>query len=263
MFRPLPHKKGSLTIYLLLLIVAPALMVALRQCSVKGIGERREAIAGGDTINVAIEISPMGVTISGDTLGGYYYDIMRQLASAHGRQLRFHPFTQLKTALEGLDEGRYQVVVSDIPATAEMKGRYLFVQPGEIDRQVLVQRKDSTGTMACATQFDLGGKHVTVPHNSPFISRLRNLSHEIGDTIYVAEDSRYSSEQLIIMTAIGEIDNVVVSARVAEPLLRRYPNLDASLHVSFNQFQGWAMSPRDSILHREIAGWFKGQRTIE
>ena len=96
---------------------------------------------------------------------------------------------------------------------------------------------------------------MTVPHNSPFISRLRNLSHEIGDTIYVTEDPQYSSEQLIIMTALGEIPNAVVSARVATPLLRRYPDLDASLEISLNQFHGWAMSHRDSILQREIASW--------
>ena len=116
--------------YVLLLTVAAGLMIGMRQCSMKGIGERHEPIAGGDTINVAIEISPMGVTTVGDSLGGYYYDLIRQAAAKHGHILRFHPFTQLHTALEGLDEGRYQIVVSDIPATADMKERYLFVQPG-------------------------------------------------------------------------------------------------------------------------------------
>ena len=148
--------------------------------------------------------------------------------------------------------------MSDIPATADMKERYLFVQPGEIDKQVLVQRKDTTGAVPYANQFDLAGQHITLPNNSPFISRLRNLSHEIGDTIYVTEDLQYSTEQLVIMTAIGEVDNAVASARVAAPLLQRYPNLDASLEISFNQFQGWAMSPKDTILHREIESWFAG-----
>ncbi len=244
--------------YVLLLTVAAGLMIGMRQCSMKGIGERHEPIAGGDTINVAIEISPMGVTTVGDSLGGYYYDLIRQAAAKHGHILRFHPFTQLHTALEGLDEGRYQIVVSDIPATADMKERYLFVQPGEIDKQVLVQRKDSMGMVPYASQFDLARKHITLPHNSPFISRLRNLSHEIGDTIYVTEDPQYSTEQLVIMTAIGEVDNAVASARVAAPLLQRYPNLDATLEISFNQFQGWAMLPKDSLLHREMESWFTG-----
>ena len=63
----------------------------------------------------------MGVTTLGDTLGGYYYDLINKLASKHGRPLKFHPFTQLQTALTGLDEGRYRLVVSDIPITSELK----------------------------------------------------------------------------------------------------------------------------------------------
>lgn len=255
MFEPLPHKKGSLPLYLLLLLIAAGGMIGMRQCSARNLHERTDMIAGGDTINVAIEISPMGVTTIGDTLGGYYYDMIRNLAASHGHPLKFHPFTQLQTALNGLDEGRYQIVVSDIPATSELKDRYLFVQPGEIDRQVLVQRRDSTGLVECATQFDLATKQVTVPNGSPFISRLRNLSHEIGDTIYVTEDPQYSSEQLIIMTALGEVPNVVVSARVAAPMLKRYPNLDASLEISLNQFHGWALSHRDSVLRDTISQW--------
>ena len=143
-------------------------------------------------------------------------------------------------------------MVADIPATAELKSHYCFVNPGDVDRQVLVQLADSTGALEVATQTDLGYKHVAVPVGSPFIARLRALSHEIGDTIYVDEDPSYSSEQLVILTALGEVPRAVVSEGVARRLLRRYPRLDASVPVSFRQFQGWAMTDSimcDSIQH--------------
>jgi len=257
MFQRIPQKKGSLPLYGLLLIAATFALMAVRQCSIKTLPPMPDDIAGGDTINVAIEISPMGVYTTGDTLCGHYYNLLRDLTAANGRAVRFHPFTRLETALAGLEEGKYQIVVSDIPATTHLKNRYIFLQPGEIDRQVLVQLKDSVGTVPLKSQFNLGGAHVTVPKGSPFISRLRNLSHEIGDTIYIDENPTYSTEQLIIMTALGEIPNVVASARLAKPLLERYPNLDASLSISFNQFQGWAMMPRDSLLRDTIARWIE------
>ena len=134
------------------------------------------------------------------------------MCAVNNRQVVFHPFTRLETALEGLETGRYQLVVSDIPATAEMKDRYLFVRPVGIDRQVLVQRRDSSGNIDIHNQFDLAKRQVTVPAGSPFISRLHNLSREIGDTIYITEDPEYSSEQLIVLTALGEVHNVVVNA---------------------------------------------------
>jgi ABC-type amino acid transport substrate-binding protein len=257
MFQKLQPKKGSAALYALLIVIAVGVMISLKECSAKRLPPRQENIAGGDTLNVAIEISPMGLTTEGDTLSGVYYNMVRDLCNRHHRQVKFHPFTQLESALAALDEGKYQLVVSDIPITAELKERYLFVSPLGIDKQVLVQLRDSDGTVAIKNQFDLAGKHVTVPAGSPFISRLQNLSHEIGDTIYVQQDSEYSSEQLIILTALGEIPNAVVSAGVAGKLLPSYHQLDASLEISFNQFQGWALAKSDSTLCDTINRWLQ------
>lgn len=255
MIQKLQPRKGSVSLYLLLLAAAIGVMVMLKECSVKTLPPRIDKTATGDTLNVAIEISPVGVTMSGDTLSGVYYDLVRRMCTANNRQVVFHPFTRLETALEGLETGRYQLVVSDIPATAEMKERYLFVRPVGIDRQVLVQRRDSSGNIDIHNQFDLAKRQVTVPAGSPFISRLHNLSREIGDTIYITEDPEYSSEQLIVLTALGEVHNVVVNAGVATPYLKEYPQLDASIEISFNQFQGWALAKRDSTLRDTINTW--------
>ncbi len=261
MFEKIPQKKGNMSLYLLLLVVALGAMFMLRQCSAKQLPPKAERIAGGDTLNVAIEISPMGVSMTGDTLGGVYYTMLDKAAKEHGRIIKYHPFTRLETALEGLDAGKYRLVVSDIPATAELKQRYLFIDLVGIDRQVLVQRRDSTtDSLEIVTQFDLAKREVILPKGSPFIPRLRNLSHEIGDTIYIREDSAYSSEQLVILTALGELPRVVVSARVAAPLLKRYPSLDASLGISFNQFHGWVLNKSDSLLRDTLSQWFPSVR---
>ncbi len=256
MLRHIPPKKGSASLYLILLLLSVATMIMLKECSGKQLPLKTERIAGGDTINIAIEISPMGIAMIGDTLGGVYYTMLSKEAKKHGIPVIFHPFTMLSTALKGLGDGRYQLVVSDIPITAELKNDYLFVDPIRIDRQMLVQHRDSiTGETEIKSQLDLGGKHITVPKGSPFISRLQNLSREIGDTIYIEEDDEYSSEQLVILTALGELSRVVVSEHVALPLLKRYPTLDASVAISFNQFHGWLLSPSDSILRDSISAW--------
>lgn len=118
--------------------------------------------------------------------------------------MKFHPYTRLEDALQWLDEGRCRLIVGDLPVTAEMRDRLIFVNPVGVDKQVLVQLADTTGN-AVRTQIDLAGKTVYVPKESPYIQRLRNLSHEIGDTIYIIENAEYSPEQLVILTALGEI----------------------------------------------------------
>ena len=255
MLQKLQPRKGSISLYMLLLAAAIGIMIMLKECSAKTLSPREDKTAAGDTLNVAIEISPIGVTMTGDTLSGTYYNLVRKICAENKRPVVFHPFTRLETALEGLDNGRYQLVVSDIPATAEMKERYLFIKPVGIDRQVLVQRRDSNGNIEIKDQFGLANQHVTVPVGSPFISRLQNLSREIGDTIYITEDREYSSEQLIILTALGEIPNAVVNAGVVAPYLKEYPQLDASIEISLNQFQGWALSRRDSTLRDTLDTW--------
>ena len=261
MFEQIPQKKGNMSLYLLLLLVALGTMFMLKECSSKQLPPKAERIAGGDTLNVAIEISTIWVTMTCYTLGAVYYTMLNAAAKKHGQVIKFHPFTQLETALKGLDAGKYRLVVSDIPATAELKQKYLFIDPVDIDRQVLVQRKDSiTDSLEIVTQFDLARQKVILPKGSPFISRLRNLSHEIGDTIYILEDSTYSSEQLVILTALGELPRVVVSARIASHLLKRYPYLDASLGISFNQFHGWVLNQSDSLLRDTISQWCQENR---
>lgn len=260
----LQAKRGSLWLYLVLLILAPTLMIMLRQCSSKKIGPQPDMAAGGDTLNIAIEISPAGLDLSGDTLTGYYYNMLRRISAAAPDSaplpMRFLPFTRVEDALTWLNEGRCRMVVGDIPITAELRNKYIFVDPVALDRQVLVQLRDTVETDTLATgssrfihnQFELAGREVRVAKGSPYIQRLRNLSREIGDTIYIIEDPDYSPEQLAILTATGEVPLAVVSESTAKSLSSSYPNLDHSVAISLNQFQSWLLMPADSLLRDRI-----------
>ncbi|MFH8142303.1 MAG: transporter substrate-binding domain-containing protein [Muribaculaceae bacterium] len=253
-YKKLEAKKGAVAIYALLLAVALGLMLTARQCSTKRIGARADDVAGGDTLNVAIEISPTGLSLAGDTLSGIYYDLLRETCRRHGQPVKFHPYTRLEDALRWLEEGRCRLVVGDIPVTAELRDRLIFVNPVGVDKQVLVQLADTSG-VAIRNQFDLARQTVYVARESPYVQRLRNLSHEIGDTIHIVESAEYSPEQLVILTALGEIPRAVVNRSTAESLSARYPSLDISVAISFNQFQSWALSPRDTLLRDTLDQW--------
>ena len=137
-------KKGRLGVLVASLVAAIALMFAARQCSSGRIGERPDMFAGGDTLNVAIEISPTGMSLAGDTLSGEYYDLIRKLCREHGVPVKFHPFTRPEDAVEWLLSGRCRLLVGDIPVTAETRESFIFVDPVGLDRQVLVQLRDTT-----------------------------------------------------------------------------------------------------------------------
>lgn len=187
--------KPSAKLLIGLLAGVLALMFMLRQCSTEVTDNSRAFIPGsGDTVNVAIEYSPMSLFRYADTLGGFNYDMLRQLLAREGRQLKFHPVASTASALENLDNGIFDIVVADFPVTAGMRSRYRFTEPVYLDRQVLVS-SDST----VRSQLDLAHRTIRVPEGSPVADRIRNLAREIGDTIYVVEDSLYGPEQLFTL----------------------------------------------------------------
>ena len=67
--------------------------------------------------------------------------------------------------------------------------------------------------------------------------RINSLSREIGDTIYVVQDSVYGPEQLFMMVATGDIKYAVINESIARKMAATHPNVDISQAISFTQFQ--------------------------
>ena len=244
-----PKATYRMVLYTALLLCAIAAMWMLGRCSSsQATSERAYEASEGDTVDVAIEMSPMSIYTYADTLGGFNYDLVRAVGGSSHLNLRFHPMVSIEKAIEGLDKGTFDIVVADLPLTVEFQEKYSCSEPVYLDKQVLVQRRDSAGNVEVNHQLDLAGKTVWVVANTPAASRLRNLAAEIGDTIYVHEQSEYNSEQLFILTAIGDVKLSVVNEKVASAMKENYPDADLSTAVSFTQFQTWLMRKNDSLL---------------
>lgn len=191
----------------------------------------------GDTINVAIAYSPMSLYRYGDTLGGFNYEMMREMAAMYGDKFKFFPVTSVSESLDRLERGDYGIVVADIPVTASLNERFRMSVPVYTDRLVLVSR-DTTVT----TPLDLAGKQVWAVAGSPAAERLENLSREIGDSIHIHDTHSYNAEQLVMLVNAGEIERAVVNQEVAQRLRPECPDVRISAQVSFSQFQSWIMN---------------------
>ena len=245
-------KHGQLALYATLLVVAVALMAALRHCSGGNATADRPTASGGDTIDVAIEYSPATCYTFDDTLGGFDYDLLRLLAAQHGTPLKFHTIVTLRRGLDGLADGTYRLLVAQFPVTAQQRQHYIFTEPVYIDQQVLVQR---SGLNTIDSQLLLAGDTVHVVAGSPMASRIEGLSREIGDTIHVVAEPLYGPEQLTMMVAAGEIKYAVVNRRIARQMAQRIGGIDCSLEISLSQFQAWALAPRDIALRDSLNIW--------
>ena len=250
--RPRPAR-GRALLYAVLLVAALTCMVMLRECSIFRSYRIPYLPSSGDTLDVAIEYSPMSLYRYDDTLGGFNYDVIREIARQKGLPLKFHPLTNISQGLDGLDSHKYDILVADVARTTDMQDRVIFTEPSFLDKQVLVQMRDSvTRKGRVQTQIELGGDTVWVPKGSPAVSRLHNLSREIGREIPVKESDEYGSEQLFMLTSLGQIPMAVVNEATALRLAKDYPQVDVSLGISFTQFQSWLIArdrqqPADSI----------------
>ena len=241
-------KNWQLALYAVLLVVVVGLMFSLKNCGKKSIVQvdstRVDRASSGDTIDVAIEYSPLSYYTYGDTTGGFYYELINLMSQNYGINIKFHPFSRLNDALWGLEKGVYDFVAAQFPVTMENKENYLFSEAIYLDKQVLVQR--NTDSIAIKSQLDLAGDTVTIVKGSPMRERIMSLSREIGDTIYVISDPDYGPEQLFLMVASGDIKYAVINETIARKMAASHPNVDISQAISFSQFQSFFMK-KDNI----------------
>ena len=247
-------KKGSMAMYLLLLVGVLLAMVALKNCD--RFLEQKSDKQGNELV-VALEYAPLSCYTYDDTLGGFSYDLLRMVARYAGLKPVYQPMVALSTSLEQLKNGSYRIVCAEFPVTKENKQEYVFTDPIYIDRQVLVQRKQEDGSVPVKSLLDLAMDTVWVVDGSSIQTRLLNLSHEIGDTIYVKTDKEYGAEQLFMRVASGEIKQAVMNEGVASVLAKRYPDVDISTAISFSQFQSWVLRKGDEAFCDSINAWLE------
>lgn len=244
--------KGKTVLYVALLALTVALMVMLSRCD-KPVTPPQDQPSGGDTLDIAIEYSPVTYYSYEDTLGGFDYDLLRLVSQLSGRPMKFHPIVTLAKGLEGLNDSTYDVLVAQFPMTAAGRERYLFTNPIYIDKQVLVQRA-ATGVKR---QFQLAGDTVWVVKGSPMKERIEGLSREMGDTIHVMTDSIHGAEQLMMRVASGEIKFAVVNRSIANAMTTKLNGLDVSVDISLSQFQAWVLRKNNQALCDSINCWLE------
>lgn len=256
-------KVPSAGLLLTFLAAVAAVMFMLSKCSRPVTVPPEFVKPGGDTLCVAIEISP--VTTGADdadvrgtngagtdrdrfSANDSYYGMIMDMSRREKRPMVIVPVT-FDEGVKGLEEHIYDILIADIPATVVQKKRFLLTESVDVDRQVLVQMRggEDGDTMMYGSPFDLLDDTVYVAHGSPFVARIGNLANEMGGTIHVVEDDNYGQEQLIMMVMSGERPNAVVNERQAAAFAADNPALDYSVVISLNQPLSWAVADGDTL----------------
>ena len=203
---------------------------------------------------VLTDSSRLGFSVKGDSVYGFQYEIVKAFADTLGVELVITDESNLKTCMEGLKNGDYDIIASFIPITSEWKKDALFTIPLFTSRQVLVQQidGDSLHTKRIKNHFDLANETISIPENSPYKMRLEHLSDEIANPIHVLEMKSKSTEQIVHLVALGKIKYTICDEQIAQQFKLQYPNIDVSLPIGFEQEQAWAVHSGSPKLLEEL-----------
>lgn len=252
--------------YLAPVVVVLALIFIFRNCGKqekpKGHPRDYAAIAKEGILRVVTEYNSISFYVDGDTVSGFHYELIEAFARDKGLKIEIKPLMSFEERLEGLSEGRYDVIAYGILATSELKDSLLLTSPIVLNKQVLVQRKENgdNDSLYVRNQLDLARRTLHVVKGSPSILRIQNLGNEIGDTIYIKEIEKYGDEQLIALVAHGDIDYAVCDESIAEAAADSLPQIDINTAISFTQFYSWAVSKQSPILLDSLNTWLDAFR---
>jgi Predicted soluble lytic transglycosylase fused to an ABC-type amino acid-binding protein len=258
----IPLSKLKLSGYLIpVIIIGVAAILFFRQYNKKekfqGHPRDYAAIAKEGILRIATEYNSISFYVDGDTISGFHYELIQAFARDKGLKTELTPLMSFEERLEGLSEGRYDVIAYGILATSELKDSLLLTSPIILNKQVLVQRKEKgkKDSLYIRSQLDLAQRTLHVVKGSPSILRIQNLGNEIGDTIYIKEIEKYGSEQLISLVAHGDIDYAVCDENIAQAIADSLPQIDINTAISFTQFYSWAVSKQSPTLLDSLNTW--------
>ncbi|MEA3316472.1 MAG: transporter substrate-binding domain-containing protein [Bacteroidota bacterium] len=201
----------------------------------------------------------------GETMG-YQYELMKIFADHIGVKLDIETCNDIEKSFDYLISNKCDILAYSLTKTKERDTLIDFTIPHSTTRQVLVQKKPVgwkkksekwIADSLIRNQLDLAKKEIYVQKKSSYVTRLKNLSDEIGDSIFVIESDSLEVEELIALVAKGKIKYTISDENVALVNKTYYPNLDVQTAISFPQSLAWGVRQGDDSLKKVINEWLK------
>ena len=201
---------------------------------------------------------------------GYEYELLKRLAADLEVELEVKVIHELEEMIEVLNNGGGDLIAFNLTVTKERTKAVSFTEHHTLTPQVLIQRKPDNWRKMKLHQIrrtlirspiDLIDKPLTVRMASSYVTRLENLSDELGADLNIIESqANVSTEDLISMVARGEIDYTVSDGNVAKLYYGYYPILDIDYTISLPQRIAWAVRLNSPKLLNATNEWLRKEK---
>lgn len=214
--------------------------------------------------------SPLSYFVYRGEVMGYEYELLQLYSEFTDIPVKIKLARDFGEMINMLERGEGDLIAYGLTVTSERRERLTFTDPFNTTRQMLVQRKPEGWRQMLLHRIeqtlvrnpiDLAGDTIYVRRGSAYVTRLRNLSDEIGSPIHFVEaEEGITTEELIAMVADGIIDYTVSDENIANIQSAYYRDLDVSTALSLPQQTAWAVRPSSQKLLTSLNEWLEEAR---
>ena len=218
---------------------------------IKPINYDLEQIKEAGVLRIITTYSPTGYFLyKGETMG-FEYELFNRLADHFGLRIEVVLAKDVDSVIPMLNRGDGDIIALGYTITGKRKDVVSFTDPYLITHQSLVQRKPKNWRKMTADNIkkhlitdivDLINDTVSVRKKSSYYDRLKELSRELGDTVYIdILPGEMVDEEIIKLVSEGEIKYTFIDNNKAAIHKSYFPNIDISTPVSLSQRIAWAV----------------------
>ena len=229
-----------------------------------------DEILGEGVLRVITTYSPTGYFLYRGKTMGFEYELFKRLADHLNVNLEIVLARNVDSVIPMLNRGDGDIIALGYTILADRKDDVSFTDPYLITHQSLIQKKpdnwrkmtrDNIKKSLVTDVVDLIDETVSVRKNSSYYHRLKELSNELGDSIYIdILPGEMSDEMIIKMVAEGKIKYSIIDHHKASIHKSYFPNIDTDTPVSLSQRLAWAVRKTSPELMKTIN---KGLRSIK
>lgn len=221
-----------------------------------------EYIQDQNKIRVIVEPNIMSYqVINVDSIAGLQALMIDSFAKAMNiKNVEFISETNLAEAINKLLNHEVDILAWHIPIYNTKREEINYSIPVFTSRQMLIQRKynPKDSVEFIRNQLGLANKNVYILPGTFYRQRIENLSHEIGDKIYINEVNNATPSDLFRMLVNRDIDYAVCDEFVARVLIKEnkdFSSLDMNTAISFAQNYSWCVHPKCPLLVDSLNSW--------
>jgi membrane-bound lytic murein transglycosylase F len=192
---------------------------------------------------------------------GFDYELVRAFAKHLGVKLEVRLLDDVDKMFAMLNRGEGDLIASNLTVTPIRQRFVSFAAPVYQTRQMLVQRKFITDKPDSAIQIigdstQLNDQKIWVHRYSSFYTRLKEIEKNNECNIHLHDaPGEISTEDLIRLTAEGEINATITDENLAQLQQMDFPDLDMSVPISKPENIAWALRTNAKGLLEKLNEW--------